>query len=135
LPKSNVQKCPADAGDVHYLISDLAVSIEQVKANFSAYGLLDSQVGFLKGWFKDTLPSAPIEQLAVARLDGDMYESTLDALTNLYPKLSPGGYLIVDDYNVVRTCKKAVADYRTRHGVTEPIRTIDLSGVFWQKPA
>ena len=41
----------------------------------------------------------------------------------------------VDDYNVVRTCKKAVTDYRTRHGVTEPIRTIDLSGVFWQKPA
>ena len=66
--------------------------LETVKANFEKYGLLDAQVVFLKGWFKDTLPAAPIGKLAVMRLDGDMYESTMDALKSLYPELSPGGY-------------------------------------------
>jgi hypothetical protein len=61
-----------------------AADLEAVKSNFRAYGLLDGQIRFLKGWFKDTLPSAPISALAIMRLDGDYYESTMDALTNLY---------------------------------------------------
>ena len=60
--------------------------------------MLDDQVRFLKGWFKDTLPNAPISSLAIMRLDGDYYESTTVALTNLYDKLSVGGYAIIDDY-------------------------------------
>ena len=81
---------------------------------------------------RDTLPSAPIDTLAVARLDGDMYESTMDALTSLYPKLSPGGYLIVDDYGIPM-CKQAIHDYRDEHGITEPIQVIDWLGVYWQR--
>ena len=133
LPKPDAAKYPADAGDIHYLISDLAVSMEQVQANFRALNLLDDQVRFLKGWFKDTLPSAPIKKLAVARLDGDIYESTMDAITSLYPKLSVGGYLIVDDYGAVVACKKAIHDYRDAHNINEPINPIDGIGVFWQK--
>jgi predicted O-methyltransferase YrrM len=76
----------------------LAVSREDVERNFAKYGLLDDRVVFLQGWFKDTLPSAPIGKIALLRLDGDMYESTMDALQNLYPKLSPGGYCIIDDF-------------------------------------
>lgn len=72
----------------------LAVSEEQVQENFRRYSLLDEQVVFLRGWFKDTLPTAPIRHLAILRLDGDMYGSTMDALTALYPKLSPGGFCI-----------------------------------------
>src|SRR5262245_31896942 len=98
LPKPDAGKYPADAGDRHWTYDELAVSLQQVRANFGRYGLLDDQVRFLPGWFKDTLPSAPIEKLAVARLDGDMYESTMDALEALYPKLEPGGFLIMDDY-------------------------------------
>jgi O-methyltransferase len=86
---------------------ELAVSLEQVKANFDRYGLLDDQVRFLKGWFRDTLPVAPIERLAVLRLDGDMYESPMDTLVNLYPKLSEGGYVIVDDYGAIPACRQA----------------------------
>jgi len=59
-------------------------------------------VRFLKGWFRDTLPSAPVKSLAVLRLDGDLYESTIDALTHLYPKLEKGGYAIIDDYGSVK---------------------------------
>jgi Macrocin-O-methyltransferase (TylF) len=132
LPKPNAKKYPADAGDLQYFVKELKVSLEQVKANFAAYDLLDDQVRFLKGWFKDTLPGAPISSLAIARLDGDLYESTMDALTALYPKLSVGGYLIVDDYSLPM-CEKAVQDYRNKHGISEAIQDIDGQGRFWQR--
>jgi O-methyltransferase len=75
---------------------------------------------------------APINSLAILRLDGDLYSSTMDALENLYPKLSPG-YLIVDDYGAIGMCKKAVDDYRHIHGVTEAVEEVDWSGILWQK--
>lgn len=133
LPPPDPSKAPADAGAKWHTYSELAVSVEQVMQHFRVYGLLDDQVKFLKGWFKDTLSKAPFKKLAVARLDGDMYESTMDSLTNLYPKLSPGGYLIVDDFHPVPACKQAVEDYRKEHRISDPIKDIDKSGVFWRK--
>jgi len=122
-----------DAGDDHSTHNaQLAVSIEQVKENFRRYDLLDDQVVFLKGFFKDTLPTAPIQSLAVLRLDGDMYESTMQALDALYPKLSVGGYCIVDDYTLPR-CAAAIHDYRQRHGIQDLIVPIDRSSVYWKK--
>lgn len=133
LPKPDAAQYPADAGDLHWTRIELAVSVEEVKRNFARYGLLDERVCFLEGWFKDTLPAAPIDRLAVLRLDGDLYESTMDALRALYPKLSIGGYAIVDDYGAVAACARAVEDYRHEHGITEPIRDIDGIGVYWQR--
>ncbi len=133
LPKPNDERYPADAGDTHWAHPELAVGVDEVKRNFQRYGLLDSQVDFLVGWFSDTLPKAPIKKLAVARLDGDMYESTMDALTHLYPKLSPGGFIIIDDFGAVPGCRKAVTDYREAHGIDEPLQEIDWTGKFWRK--
>ncbi len=134
LPKPDEQKYEADKGDDHHTLSHiLAISQEEVKYNFEKYGLLDEQVKFLKGWFKDTLPTAPIQQLSVLRLDGDMYESTINALDSLYPKLSKGGYIIVDDYGAVEGCKIAIHDYRDKYKITEPIIDIDGWGAYWKK--
>jgi O-methyltransferase len=94
---------------------------------------LDNQVKFLKGWFKDTLRSAPVAQLAVLRMDGDLYESTIDIFDALYHKVSPGGFVIVDDYHLLAPCKQAVHDFRMRAKVTDPIQEIDGTGVFWKK--
>lgn len=132
LPPPNPDEYPADAGDTHHIIKTLAVPLEEVKENFSRYNMLDERVIFLKGWFKDTLPSAPIEKLAILRLDGDMYESTIQALDALYHRLSPGGFTIIDDYNQPH-CRMAVTDFRNRHGSTEQIVEIDERGVFWRK--
>jgi O-methyltransferase len=110
----------------------LAVSQQDVRANFARYGLLDEQVRFLPGWFKDTLGDAPIERIAVLRLDGDLYESTIQALDGLYPRLSPGGFCVVDDYHAIDACKRAVTDYRDRHSITAPIVEIDGTGVLWR---
>ena len=113
--------------------TELAVSLEEVQANFARYGLLDDRVRFLTGWFKDTLPTAPIERLAVLRLDGDMYESTMDALEALYPKLSPGGFVIVDDYGASPHAGRPSTTSARAHGITDPIETIDWTGVYWQR--
>jgi hypothetical protein len=110
----------------------LAVDLDTVKHTFELHGLLDDRVKFLPGWFKDTLETAPIERLALLRLDGDLYESTRDALVALYDKLSPGGYLIVDDL-FLPACRKAVDDFRTARGITEPIIAIDWTGGYWRK--
>lgn len=110
----------------------LAISLEEVRENFNRFGLLDGQVRFLKGWFKDTLPSAPINELALLRLDGDMYESTMDVLHNLYGKVVRGGFIIVDDYHAWRTCKRAVDEFRAEHGINDPIEEIDGTGVYWR---
>lgn len=135
LPKPDPDRYPADAGDELWKASALAVTLEDVKANFSAYGLLDDQVRFLPGWFSDTLPTAPIERLAVLRLDGDLYQSTMDALTALYPRLSVGGYVIVDDYGAMASCRKAVDDFRAERGIADDIERIDWTGVFWRRSA
>ena len=126
---------PADAGDSHWTAEELAVSPAQVRANFEKYGLWDDRIHFLEGWFKDTLPDAPIEQLAVMRLDGDLYQSTMEALEALYPKLSPGGFVIVDDYGAVEGCRKAVHDFRDARGIEDPLEQIDWTGVFWRRAA
>jgi len=129
LPKP---EWPQDAGDRLYVVPFLAVSQEEVEQNFRKYGLLDNQVVFLKGWFKDTLPTAPIRKLAVLRLDGDMYGSTMDSLNSLYHKLSSGGFCIIDDYGLLG-CKQAVDDFRAENGVVEEMKVIDWTGRFWRK--
>ena len=133
LPPPDEEHFPADKGDQHHRSRSLAIGLDQVKANFTKYGLLDDQLKFLVGWFKDSLPTAPIDRLAVLRADGDMYASTTQILTFLYPKLSPGGYCIIDDYGALPGCRQATDDYRRQHGITEPLQPIDWTGVFWRR--
>lgn len=111
----------------------LAVELEEVRDNFRRYGLLDDDVKFLKGWFHDTLPGAPVEKLALLRLDGDLYESTMDALNALYDKVAPGGFVIVDDFGDFEPCRRAIHEFRKTHDITEPIEDIDWTGRFWRK--
>ncbi len=133
LPAPNPDKYPADADDRHHTFPQLAVSLKEVQGNFAKYGLLDGQVKFLAGWFKDTLPAAPIQRLAILRLDGDIYESTMDALVCLYGKVSPGGVIIVDDYGAIPACRKAIHDFREANRILDAIQTIDGLGVYWVK--
>jgi O-methyltransferase len=133
VPPPDERRAPLDKGDPTWAFSELAVPLETVKENFARYGLLDERVRFLAGWFKDTLPHAPIERLAVLRLDADLYESTMTALEALYPKLSPGGFVIVDDYNTLATCRAAVDDYRARLAIDDPILKVDWNGAYWRR--
>jgi O-methyltransferase len=133
LPPPNAELYPQDKGWDLHVYKDLAISLEQVKENFSRYGLLDEQVVFIKGFFSDTLPSLQAGPFSLIRLDGDLYESTYVALEALYPKLSARGFVIIDDYKLILPCRQAVTDYRARMGITAPIQDVDLIGIWWQK--
>ena len=132
LPEPD-DRYPEDAGSYFHTQDFLVVSREEVENNFRRYDLLDDQVHFLEGWFEDTLPRAPIDRLAILRLDGDMYSSTMDALTSLYPKLSSGGFCIIDDYEI-SNCSRAVKDYRSANSIDASITEIDWTGIYWRKP-
>jgi Macrocin-O-methyltransferase (TylF) len=118
-----------------YINSELmrGTSYEEVRDHFSRFNLLDDQVKFLPGWFHETLPTAPIEALALIRLDADLYDSTYEALRSLYPKLSRGGYIIVDDYNSFMECREAVHTYLRLEGEEPQINRVDDQAVFWRK--
>ncbi len=130
LPKVDPVMYPEDAAI--WQGGEMAVSIEEVRANFAKFGMLDDRVKFLKGFFVDTLPTAPIEKLAILRLDADLYESTTQGLEYLYPKLSIGGYVIIDDYNLAGA-RKATLDYLETHGIKAKFIRIDHNGIYWQK--
>lgn len=132
LPVPGPDAHPADVGDLHHTHAALAVSQEAVEGAFARYGLLSDRVRFLKGWFKDTLPG-PIERIAVLRLDGDMYGSTMDVLTALYDRVSDGGVVIVDDYHAVAGCREAVQTFLYARNIAPPLTEIDGVGVFWIK--
>jgi len=132
LPKPDTNLYPPDLDDKHYTNTYLSVSKRDVQNNFIKYGLLDKQVVFLEGWFKDTLPKAPIDKLSILRLDGDMYSSTIEALEHLYPKLSNGGFCIIDDY-ALSGCNSAVNDFRLKYNIKPEIKKIDWTGIYWKK--
>jgi O-methyltransferase len=135
LPSSRPDEYPADAGDdEHFEFDFLAVSEDEVRRTFERYGLLDDRVHFLRGWFRDTLP--PLlggQRWSLLRLDGDMYESTIVALESLYPDLSPGGFVVIDDHGAIPQCRQAVTDFRAANGIDEEIREIDWTGVYWRR--
>ena len=112
---------------------DMAISLASVKDNFARYGLLDEQVVFLKGFFAETLPKAPVRSLSILRVDADLYQSTKDVLRNLYSALSPGGYAIFDDYQNLPDCRRAIDEFRAEHGIKEDVCRIDERAVYWQK--
>lgn len=132
LPPPDPENYPADKGELNHENSFLRVSQETVENNFRKFGMLDGQVRFLKGWFKETLPRAPIERLSVLRMDGDMYESTMDALNPLYDKVSVGGFIIVDDYSGLN-CQQAVTDFRRNRKIEDEIIPIDSRSVYWRR--
>ncbi|MDG4786339.1 TylF/MycF/NovP-related O-methyltransferase [Micromonospora sp. WMMD1102] len=132
LPKPDAHRVE-DVEDALWTVPFLAVSLSQVKQNFRRYGLLDDQVRFLPGWFEETLPGAPVDRIAVMRLDGDLYDSTSVALRSLYPKLSVGGYVIIDDYHAVRGCRQAVDDFRAEFDITDELVAVDWTCRYWRR--
>jgi hypothetical protein len=128
---------PVDAGYALHLEESrlpwLACPLGSVREHFRRYDLLDSNVHFLPGWLDDTLQAAPTGPLAILRVDVDLYSSTAQCLDLLYDRVSPGGFVIVDDYGFLRCCRDAVDDFRRRRAVEEPIRWVDGSGIYWRK--
>jgi hypothetical protein len=110
----------------------LAAPLEAVQGYFDRFGCADG-VRFVPGFFEDTMPELRGRRWSVVRLDGDTYKATRLTLDALYPGLSVGGYVVLDDYRFLPACRRAVDDYRREHGITEPIEEIDWNGARWRR--
>jgi hypothetical protein len=118
-------------------------SSKRLLADAQRLGVTMDPSEVLEGYFNETLPalvaSHPSIQFSVIRLDGDTYFSTMDALCTLYSRLSPGGFVIVDDYIDWAGCREAVDDFRRQQGIRDPIVLVPhrdgeiLRGAFWRK--
>jgi O-methyltransferase len=118
-------------------ISRCEATLEQVrKFLFDRLRLDSGDVQFHVGWFQQTVPAMATQlgQLAMLRLDGDWYESTRICLEYLYPKLSRGGVLILDDYYCWEGCRKATDEYRQANGIVAPLVRVDKECCYWIKP-
>jgi O-methyltransferase len=129
VPEIQADKVDPDLSTLRYL----AVSREVVEDNFRRFDLFDDSVRFVKGWFSESLPNAPIHQIAILRLDGDHYSSTMDALNSLHSKLSKGGFVIIDDYFTWAGCKAAVTEFRAAHLIKSELIRIDDAAVYWRE--
>jgi O-methyltransferase len=130
-PRKNL--CDAICHELLGSANHLSISLEEVKDIFRRYGLLDEQVQFVPGYFDKTLPTVPVKSLAILRIDADYYESTVPCLDNLYPKLAVGGFLILDDYGLPLGERRAVDEYRAKHGITDKLEQVNDQEFFWRK--
>ncbi|MDF1689638.1 MAG: macrocin O-methyltransferase [Cycloclasticus sp.] len=115
-----------------HLDPTLSVSLDVVKSHFERFGQLNDRVKFMQGWFEDTLSADEPSQLAILRADGDLYKSTMDILDNLYHRVASGGFVIIDDFGAIASCRQAVEDFRVAHQINNPIETIDWTGAYWR---
>ncbi len=114
------------------------VSLEEVRARMAMWGADESDLIYVEGWFQNTVPVTDTGPLAILRLDGDEYESTKVCMDHLYPKLSPGGFCIIDDWRLAG-CRRALDEYFTdEDGEVDLPNVIEIPGgdgpVFWRKP-
>jgi O-methyltransferase len=122
-----------ELGDLN-AIDFLAVPVDEVRESFARFGL-ERGVRLVPGFFEQTLPTLAGTRWALVRLDADTYQATRAALEALYPGLAVGGYLIVDDYGVMerQECRRAVDEFRARHGISEPLEPVDWTCVRWRR--
>lgn len=133
LPVLNHNSHPLDK-ECSSLSYEKALEVPEhfVREAFQRLGLWDERVRLLPGWFDHSLLHPPMESLALLRLDCDYYVSTQIVLESLYTRLSPGAFVIVDDYGALPACRRAVDDFRAKHAIAEPLQRIDGCAVFWR---
>lgn len=103
-------------------------SLENVKNTLRDTGYPESHMRYVKGKVEDTLPIESPDKIAILRLDTDWYESTKCELENLFPKLVPGGVLIIDDFGHWQGCRKAVDEYFEKYNVKMFLHRVDYTG-------
>lgn len=129
---------PPTAGDPDYneaikWTGECRGELQDVKQLFDRLGVNSERVRFVQGLFEQTLPSTPLPAVALAHLDGDWYDSTRTCLTNLWPVLSVGGIIQLDDYGRWKGCRKAVDEFLGSRQNDFAMRRIDQAAVFLEK--
>ena len=103
-------------------------TLEEVEHNIYNVGYPKNKINFIQGKVEETIPETIPEKIAILRLDTDWYESTMHEMVHLFPKLVPGGVIIIDDYGHWKGCKKAVDEYISNNNIKLLLNRIDYTG-------
>jgi O-methyltransferase len=106
----------------------ISVPLEEVRANLESTGFPDDRLEFVVGKVEDTIPRRAPRTISLLRLDTDWYESTRHELVHLWPRLSSGGVLIIDDYGHWEGARKAVDDFFDEVGSRPLFARLDYTG-------
>jgi O-methyltransferase len=130
LPEPGSQDPPESADWVGECLGSEA----RLREGFRRFGN-PARLHVVAGWFSDTFPAraAEVGDVAVLHADGDWYESVRLTLETFYPRVSVGGYVVIDDYGWWEGARRATDDFRREHGITEPLVRVDYTGVYWRR--
>lgn len=132
FPESSYDKDRKIHPITEYLFSE-KYNINDVKINFEKFNLLDNNIKFIIGEFKNTIPITDISKISILRLDSDYYDSTMLILEKYYNNISKGGYVIIDDYNnEYLAAKEAINDFRKKYNIKNPIINKGYGYVYWR---
>jgi O-methyltransferase len=95
----------------------------------------ETRARIVPGWFQDTLAQAPIQRIALLHIDADWYESVRFVLDTLYPRVTPGGYVVLDDYGYWQGCRTAWEEFQATLPAAPALVSVDGIGCFLRKPA
>jgi macrocin-O-methyltransferase TylF-like protien len=126
---------PRDPNRADDLVGQLVASEAKVREAFARFAS-PQRLNVVKGWFADSFPDAVprIGPVAIVHADGDWYESVKLTLDAFEPKVSPGGFVVIDDYGDWEGAKDATHEYRALHGINAPLVEIDHTAAYWRKP-
>ena len=103
----------------------MKAGVELVRQRLNPLGYPDKHLRFVKGMVEDTIPATIPDRIAILRLDTDFYSSTKHELEHLYPRLSPGGILIIDDYGAFPGSRMATDEYAAEHQLNWFLHRVD----------
>jgi O-methyltransferase len=103
----------------------MRAAVEMVRDRIDPLGYPVDRLHFVKGMVEDTIPGAAPDKIAILRLDTDFYSSTKHELEHLYPRLMPGGILIIDDYGAIPGARLAADEYASEHGLGWFLHRVD----------
>jgi O-methyltransferase len=126
---------PRDPDRAHDLVGELVASERKVREAFARYAFPE-RLHVVKGWFAETFPEAApaINRVGILHADGDWYESVRLTLETFEPKVTSGGFVVIDDYGYWEGAKEATHEYRASRGIHASLVEVDETAVFWRKP-
>lgn len=126
---------PRDGEESFRYVGDCRGAVEKLREGFDRLAP-GHPVEIRKGWFQNTLPEAvdAIGPIAVLHCDGDWYESVRLTLETLGPAVSPGGFVVIDDYGTWPGAREATDAYRRRLGSPPRMIKVDHTGYYWRTP-
>jgi O-methyltransferase len=127
---------PRDPDHAHDWVGELVASEEKVREAFSRFAS-PTRLHVVKGWFEDTFPKAAagIDRVALLHADGDWYDSVRLTLETFEPRVSLGGFVVIDDYGAWEGARAATHEYLAARGIDASLVEIDQTAAYWRKQA